>query len=50
MGSRTRGIEARRTTLYETALNAQAPFTYAGAARGVVVDGRSGLEVGDSGG
>ena len=49
MGSRTGGIKARRSIICETALNAQAPFTYAGAARGVVVDRRSGFEVGDSG-
>ena len=49
MESRTRGIEAGRSALCETALEAQAPFTYAGAARGVVVDRRSGFEVGDRG-
>ena len=49
METRTRGIEAGRSTLFETALDAQPPFTYAGAARGVVIDRRSGLKVGDSG-
>ena len=48
MESHTRGIEAGRSVLRQTALDADPPHTYASAACGIVVDRRTDVQVGDS--
>lgn len=51
MESRTRGIEAGRSVLLHTALDAHRPKAYAGTAGGVVVnDCRTNICIGDNGG
>ena len=49
MESRTRGIKAGRSTLFETARYALSPNAYAGTAGGVVVNRETSVCAGDSG-